>query len=146
MNNLPDPVCSGRYTEGVYGMTVWVPDRSGRQDASARRPVVDHGSRKVPFASRQGLRRSAGQFLLIVVGLVLVFILVSDLAGVTSGSQSIDRLSSRITRLENSNRRIQTEIELSTDWATINDTSIRKDLVSSRGVPTISLTAPDNLR
>ena len=127
-------------------MTVWVQDRGGRQDASARRPVVDSSRKKAPLASTDGLRWSMGRFVLILVAAVLACILVADAAGIGSGNQSISKLSSRIGRLENRNQQIRNEIELSLDLATINEISVRQDLVSSHGVPTISLTAPDNLR
>ena len=127
-------------------MTVWAQKPNSRQPGSARRPVIDSHQQKVPFASGDGLRWSAGRTMLILVAAVLVLILVSDLAVIGSGAQSISSLSSRIGRLEDSNLRIRNRIEQSIDLAAINAASIKRDLVSSQGVPIISLTAPDNLR
>ena len=133
--------------EGVKGrMTVWVQKRNSRQTLSAPRPVVEKGRKKVPFASGNGLRWSAGRFLLILVAVVLVLILVSDISVISSGSQSISKLHSRIDRLENSNTRIRNEINQSMDPAVINAVSVEQNLISSYGVTTISLTAPDNMR
>lgn len=125
-------------------MTVWTQNRNSRQ--AARRPVIEKRQQKVPFASRDGLRWSAGRSLLILVAAVLVLILVADVAGITSGSHSISSLTSRIGRLENSNHQIRNRIDQSIDLATINAASVKRDLISSQGVPLISLTAPDNLR
>ena len=125
-------------------MTVWTQNRNSRQ--AARRPVIEKHQQKVPFASRDGLRWSAGRSLLILVAAVLVLILVADVAGITSGSHSISSLTSRIGRLENSNHQIRNRIDQSIDLATINAASVKRDLISSQGVPLISLTAPDNLR
>ena len=126
-------------------MTVWTQKPGSRQPA-VRRPVIDTHRQKVPFASGGGLRWSAGKTLLILVAAVLVLVLVSDLAVISSGSQSISSLSTRIGRLEDSNLRIRNQIEQSVDLGAINAASVKQNLISSQGVPIISLTAPDNLR
>ena len=126
-------------------MTVWTEKPNSRQPA-AKRPVIDTRQQKVPFASGGSLRWSAGKTLLFMIAAVLVLILVSDLAVIGSGSQSITSLSSRIGRLEDSNLRIRNRIEQSIDLAAINAASVKRNLISSQGIPTISLTAPDNLQ
>lgn len=127
-------------------MTVWVPDRNSRQTESARRPVVDARQRPASYGSAGRRRRNPGLILLSLIAAVLVLILISDLAVIGSGSQSISTLNSRIGRLENTNIRIRNEIDQNMDLAVINATAVKQDLISSRGVTTISLTAPDNMR
>ena len=113
---------------------------------SGRFRVIEERRPKIPVISGNGIRWNAAVTVLIVISLIFCAFLLADLAGIGNSGRMIARLGSRIQTVESKNEELRTELELSTDSATVCTGAVRMDLISSNGAQTIRLTAPQNAR
>ena len=113
---------------------------------SGRFRVIEEQRPKVRVISGDGIRWNAALAILVLVSVILCGILLTDLAGMGNSGRMITRLGSRIQAIGDKNEDLKTELEMSTDSATVCTGAVRMDLISSNGAQTIRLTAPQNAR
>ena len=113
---------------------------------SGRFRVIEERQPKVRVISGDGIRWNAALTILVLVSVILCGILLTDLAGMGNSGRMITRLGSRIQAIGDKNEDLKTELEMSTDSATVCTGAVRMDLISSNGAQTIRLTAPQNAR
>lgn len=113
---------------------------------SGRFRVIEERQPKVRVISGDGIRWNAALTILVLVSVILCGILLTDLAAMGNSGRMITRLGSRIQAIGDKNVELKTELEMSTDSATVCTGAVRMDLISSNGAQTIRLTAPQNAR
>ena len=113
---------------------------------SGRFRVIEERQPKVRVISGDGIRWNAALTILVLVSVILCGILLTDLAAMGNSGRMITRLGSRIQAIGDKNVDLKTELEMSTDSATVCTGAVRMDLISSNGAQTIRLTAPQNAR
>jgi hypothetical protein len=113
---------------------------------SGRFRVIEEQRPKVRVISGDGIRWNAALTILVLVSVILCGILLTDLAAMGNSGRMITRLGSRIQAIGDKNVDLKTELEMSTDSATVCTGAVRMDLISSNGAQTIRLTAPQNAR
>ena len=119
-------------------------DWMGNLTASGRIPVIEETRPRQRMISTDGIRWDLAIAALVVVGVLLMLILAADVTAIGTGGRTIRKLNSSIQELEARNERLQTEIELNTDSASVCTEAIKLNLISSNGAKTIRLTAPAN--
>ena len=124
----------------VYQTQNW----SGNLTASGRMPVIEEAKPKHRLISSDGIRWDVALAALIMAGVILTAILLADIATIGTGGRTIRKLNTSIQELEAKNERIQAEIELNTDSASVCTEAIKLNLISSNGATTVRLTAPAN--
>ena len=113
---------------------------------SGRFRVIEERQPKVRVISGDGIRWNAALTILVLVSVILCGILLTDLAAMGNSGRMITRLGSRLQAIGYKNVDLKTELEMSTDSATVCTGAVRMDLISSNGAQTIRLTAPQNAR
>ena len=113
---------------------------------SGRFRVIEERQPKVRVISGDGIRWNAALTILVLVSVILCGILLTDLAAMGNSGRMITRLGSRIQAIGDKNVDLKTELEMSTDSATVCTGAVRMDLISSNGAQTIRLTTPQNAR
>ena len=113
---------------------------------SGRIPVIEDRRPSVRMVSADGIRRNTAVTVLAAAAVILVLILLADLAGMGNTGRMITKLNGRIQAIESKNADLKTELEMSTDSATVCTGAVRMDLISSNGARTIRLTAPQEAR
>ncbi len=119
-------------------------DWTGNLTASGRIPVVEEVKPRQRLISADGIRWDAAIVLLVIIGILLITILMADVTGIGTGGRVIRKLNTSIQELEAKNERLQAEIDLNTDSASVCTEAIKLNLISSNGAKTIQLTAPMN--
>ena len=113
---------------------------------SGRFRVIEERQQKVRLISGDGIRWNAALTLLIAISMILCVLLLADLAEIGNSGRMIAKLGNRIQTIERKNEDLKTELEMSTDSATVCTGAVRMDLISSNGAQTIRLTAPQEAR
>ena len=119
-------------------------DWTGGMTASTRIPVIEETQPRKRLISSEGIRWDAAVTLLVIIGIVLAFLLVSDVASIGAGGRAITKLNASIRDLEARNERLQAEIDLTAGDNSVCTEAIKLNLISSGGAKTIRLTAPVN--
>ena len=119
-------------------------DWTGNLTASGRVPVIEEAKPKRRIISSDGVRWDAAVAVLVLVGILLAAFLLADVASIGNGGRVIRKLNVSIRELENKNERIQSDIEMNTDSASVCTEAVKLNLISSNGATTIRLTAPIN--
>ena len=119
-------------------------DWTGGMTPSRRIPVIEEAKLKRPLLSADGIRRDAAIAALVLIAILLAVLLLADVASIGNSGRAIRKLNSSIQDLQTRNERIQAEIELNTDSASVCTEAIKLNLISSNGAATIRLTAPAN--
>ena len=117
---------------------------TGGMSASSRIPVIEETIPRKRLISSEGIRWDAAVAVLIIIGILMTVLLVSDLAGIGAGGRAISKLNTTIRDLEARNERLQAEIDLAAGGTTVCTEAIKLNLISSGGARTIRLTAPVN--
>lgn len=119
-------------------------DWTGNLTASGRVAVIEEVKPRQRLISADGIRWDLAIAVLVIIGILLSAILAADLAGIGAGGRTIRKLNTSIRELETRNERIQADIDLNTDSASVCTEAIKLNLISSNGARTIRLTAPAN--
>ena len=119
-------------------------DWTGGMTASTRIPVIEETQPRKRLISSEGIRWDAAVTLLVIIGIVLAFLLVSDVASIGAGGRAITKLNASIRDLEARNERLQAEIDLQAGSSSVCTEAVKLNLISSNGARTIRLTAPVN--
>ena len=102
---------------GVTGN--WLKDWTGGMTPSRRIPVIEEAKPKRPLLSADGIRRDAAIAALVLIAILLAVLLLADVASIGNSGRAIRKLNSSIQDLQTRNERIQAEIELNTDSASV---------------------------
>lgn len=119
-------------------------DWTGGMSPSNRIPVIEAAKPKRRLVSSDGIRWDAAITALVVIGILLFVILAADLASIGAGARTITKLNASIRDLEAKNERLQSDIEMTSDSASVCTEAVKLNLISSTGARTIRLTAPAN--
>lgn len=111
---------------------------------SGRIPVIEDTKPKQRLISADGIRWDLALAVLILAGILLAGILLADVAGIGTGGRTIRKLNASITELQEKNDRLQADIAMNMDSASVCTEAIKLNLISSNGATTIRLTAPSN--
>ena len=119
-------------------------DWTGGMSPSNRIPVIEAAKPKRRLVSSDGIRWDAAITALVAIGILLFVILAADLASIGAGARTITKLNASIRDLEAKNERLQSDIEMTSDSASVCTEAVKLNLISSTGARTIRLTAPAN--
>ena len=123
-----------------------LPNIRQTQDWTGNMTMNPSGRFRVIEERQPKVRVISALTILVLVSVILCGILLTDLAAMGNSGRMITRLGSRIQAIGDKNVDLKTELEMSTDSATVCTGAVRMDLISSNGAQTIRLTAPQNAR
>lgn len=89
----------------------------GRTNGTAFRGVVQENKGKLQMISREGIRADLVLVALVLAVIIFSAVLFSDLASISSGSDSIGELQRTIGSLEDTNSRLRTQVSYYQDWS-----------------------------
>ena len=123
-------------------------DWTGRMgmSPSGRFEVIEETKPKKRLVSGEGVRWDAAIAILVIAGLLFVFLLTADLAGIGTGTRNISKLNNKIVALENRNSEIEATIEIESGSSAVCTEAVKLNLISSNGARRIRLTAPEDAR
>lgn len=113
---------------------------------SGRFQVVEQPRDRRKLFSREGIRWDAACAILIVAGVLMAVILLADLAGIGTSARAIGKLNGKIEAITARNAQIISELNASQDDISVLTEAVKYNLVSSGGVRTIRLTAPQEAK
>lgn len=113
---------------------------------SGRFQVVETAAPKKSVFSSEGIRWDVAWIVIIAVSVLCTAILLGNLAGVGMGDRALNKLDKRITDMAGKNEKLQAEIAIRNDDASIYTEAVKMNLISSGGVQTIRLTAPEEAK
>ena len=113
---------------------------------SGRLQVIEDVRPKARLVSREGIRWNLAVTVLVILSIVLAAVLLADLAGMGTGARAIEKVTERITGLEETNGRLKEELATSGGQTVVSSEAVKRDMISSGGATTIRLTAPENAR
>ena len=119
-------------------------DWTGGMTASGRIPAIEETKPRQSLVSGEGIRWDAALAALILVGVLLGIILLTDLAGIGNSGRTIRKLSSSIEELQEKNERLSAEIVQASNSTNVCTEAVKLNLISSYGARTIQLTVPGN--
>ncbi len=113
---------------------------------SGRFQVIESAAPKKSFFSSEGVRWDVAWILIIALAVLCTAILLGNLAGVGMGDRALSKLDKKIADMAGKNEKLQTEIALRNDDASVYTEAVKLNLISSSGVQTIRLTAPEEAK
>ena len=109
---------------------------------SGRFRVIEEKRPKQKIISAEGIRWDAAWIAIIAIAVLCAAILLADLAGIGSTSKSMTKLESKINAITERNDQMKSELEIKAGDVSVCTEAVKLNLISSRGVQTIQLTAP----
>ncbi len=109
---------------------------------SGRFRVIEEKRPKQKIISAEGIRWDAAWIAIIAIAVLCAAILLADLAGIGSTSKSLTKLESKINAITERNDQMKSELEIKAGDVSVCTEAVKLNLISSRGVQTIQLTAP----
>ena len=113
---------------------------------SGRFQVIESAKPKRNVFSSEGLRWDVAWIVIIAVAVLCLAILLGNLAGVGMEDRALGKLNKKIAEMADKNDKLQTEIALRNNDASVYTEAVKLNLVSSNGVQTIRLTAPEEAK
>ena len=113
---------------------------------SGRFQVIESAKPKKNIVSREGVRWDVACATIVAVAVLCAAILLGNLAGVGMGDRALNKLDKKIADMANRNDRLQTEISLRNNDASVYTEAVKLNLISSNGVQAIRLTAPEEAK
>ncbi|MCR5297281.1 MAG: hypothetical protein K6E17_07705 [Clostridiales bacterium] len=109
---------------------------------SGRFRVIEEKKPKQKIISAQGIRWDAGWIAVIVIAVICAAILLADVAGIGTTSRNLTKLDSKITAITERNEQLKSELNIQDADISVCTEAVKLNLISSRAVQTIILTAP----
>lgn len=109
---------------------------------SGRFRVIEEKKPKQKIISAQGIRWDAAWIAVIVIAVICAAILLADVAGIGTTSRNLTKLDSKITAITERNEQLKSELNIQDADISVCTEAVKLNLISSRAVQTIILTAP----
>ena len=113
---------------------------------SGRFQVIESAAPKKSVFSSEGLRWDVAWIVIIVVAVLCLGVLLGNLAGVGMGERALNKLDRKIADMADKNEKLETEIALRNDDVSMYTEAVKMDLISSGGMQTIRLIAPEEAK
>ena len=113
---------------------------------SGRFQVIESAKQKKSIISSEGIRWDIAWITIIAVAVLCAALLLGNLAGIGMGDRALSKLDKKIADMANKNEKLQTEIALRNDDASVYTEAVKMNLISSNGIQTIRLIAPEEAK
>ena len=113
---------------------------------SGRFQVIESAKPKKSVISSEGVRWDVAWITIIALVVLCAAILLGNLAGFGMGERSLNKLDKKITDMAGKNEKLQAEIALRNNDASVYTEAVKMNLISPNGIQTIRLTAPEGAK